>query len=362
MRIGRNPCIICCWRAGPERLKKRECEQRGESSDLTTAIETMSDVRRFIDERREPRFMLPARFRDVSFESFEVAADHPEHGRLRDRVRDFIDGAKQRDGRFWQRALSNPTGAGLFLVGPPGVGKTHLLASGYRAAEAPKLFVTFDELVATAGPLGMQRLTNLVSAPRLVCIDEIVLEDPGNIMMLVTLLSHMTESGTFVLATANMPPGEAGSHDGWMRTFDRELGQIAALFDVEHIEGRDRRVEGRSGPNPTEPRCGSVLRAAWPEIEQYLFECHPMYDAGWLEHVRCIEVQDEIQPPGDRDRALRFVRFIDRVYDRDVRLTADGAGASVDELVAPLEGDRRFVWHVARGRSRLTALLNGQSD
>lgn len=342
-------------------LRWLDIEQCCESSTLTVPIESMADVRRFIEERRDPRFILPARFRDVSFESFEISADCPGNGRLRDLVVEFVSNITERRSRFWRRESANACGDGLFLVGPPGVGKTHLLAAGYRASATRKLFVTFDELVAAAGPLGVPRLTELVSEPRLVCIDEIVLEDPGNIVMLVTLLHHMTDSGTSVLATANMPPGEAGGHDGWERTFEREIGQIASLFDVERIEGRDRRIEVGLDRSPPGCRSGSVLRTTWPEIERYLFDSHPMYDAGWLEHVRLVEIQDEILPPLDQDRALRFVRFIDRVYDRDVRLTANGTGATIDELVGPLEGDRRFVWHVARGRSRLAALLGGRA-
>ncbi|CAN5578998.1 AFG1/ZapE family ATPase [soil metagenome] len=321
----------------------------------------MSDVRRYIAGRHEPRFILPARFRNTSIESFDIDPNHPEHQTLRDNVRAFVDREPPGPLRFWRRQSLGDNGSGLFLVGPPGVGKTHLLAAGYSASQPPKLFATFDELVAAAGPLGIRQLSDVVKRPQLVCIDEIVLEDPGSIMMLVTLLQLMIDSGTRVLATANMPPQEAGGPDGWMQVFDRELGQIARIFDIQRIEGRDRRADRDTETTFPDLRAGSILTATPSEIEQYLVDTHPMYDSAWMEHVRVIKIQGSIRPPIDKDRALRFVRFIDRVYDRDVRLEIEHQDATPDELVEPLIGDRRYVWHVARGRSRLAVLMNNQS-
>jgi predicted ATPase len=69
-----------------------------------------------------------------------------------------------------------------------------------------------------------------------------------------------------------------------------------------------------------------------------------------------VVITGSVEMPQDKDRALRFVRFVDRVYDRDVRLTCEYPPAPA-ALVAPLVGDPRYVWHVARGRSRLRSLL-----
>ncbi|MEZ4524157.1 MAG: AFG1/ZapE family ATPase [Thermomicrobiales bacterium] len=323
---------------------------------LASVIRSMVDVRNWIAERREPRFILPARFSRVSFSSFEVTPAHPEHQRHLDLVAEFVADADDTPRRFWQRRQSDDR-KGLFLVGPPGVGKTHLLASGYLAADVEKLFASFDELVAAAGPLGMQRLSRIVSEASLVCIDEVVLEDPGNIMMLVTLLQQMTESETSVIATANMPPEEAGGRGGWMATFERELGSISSTFDVVRLEGRDRREDENDRAPTIGDKNGSTMRTTWPELQCYLRDTHPMHDAGWLEQVAEILVDGAIGLPGDRDEALRFVRFIDRVYDRDVALNVQCPHPTPAELVSPLDGDPRYVWHIARGKSRLTQLL-----
>ena len=320
-------------------------------------IRTFEDVDRWLSSRHQPQFIVPTRFRSVSFDSFHIASDHPEHQEILNRTRTFVDATTPASRRFWSRNRIQ-RGHGLLLVGSPGVGKTHLLAAGYHDAAPSKLFATFDELVAAAGPLGVKRLTDLVTEPSLVCIDEVVLEDPGNIVMLVTLIQNMVESGTHVLATANVPLQEAGDQGGWLRSFERELGFVASMFEIVRIDGRDRRIEPLSSSDGVPPRSGSELVATWDDLSRYLKRTHPMHDAGWLQQIAILSIAGQTYPPDDRDSALRFVRFIDRAYDRGVDLNLPDAATSPEEFVAPLEEDTRYIWHVARGLSRLRQMLN----
>ncbi|MEZ4572975.1 MAG: AFG1/ZapE family ATPase [Thermomicrobiales bacterium] len=185
------------------------------------------------------------------------------------------------------------------------------------------------------------RLSRIVSEASLVCIDEVVLEDPGNIMMLVTLLQQMTESETSVIATANMPPEEA-EQSRRLATFERELALLSSTFDVVSIEGLDREDEETTEPQQSETR---TVRPCEPRGRN----CSAIYETP----IRCtmragsnrspILVDGAIGLPGDRDEALRFVRFIDRVYDRDVASNVQCPHPTPAELVSPLDGDPRYV-------------------
>jgi cell division protein ZapE len=319
---------------------------------------SMRDVRGWLRRRHEPKFMLPSRFRDASFESFQIDGAHSEQRCTRARFMEFARPPRQARA-LRRRPAPKAEQRGIFLVGPPGVGKTHLLAAAYRAADEPKLFASFDELAAAAGPLRMPGLVDLLRDRRLVCIDEIVLEDPANILILVTLLGNMLGGGTRVLATANMPPQAASGQSGWLRSFEHELGRIAAAFTVLRIDGPDRRIALRRPAIQAQSSGGRILRCSWTELAELLRDTHPMHDATWLQRIDVIKVSGRISPTADKDETLRFVRFIDRVYDQDVAFRIDRSLATPNELVAALDGDPRYVWHVARGRSRLRELLSG---
>lgn len=319
-------------------------------------IVPVARLRARVAATRGPQFLLPRRFESVSFCSFQPDPAFPEQERVRERIAAFVAAPEPPRSRLpWRRREQAPhEPRGIYLDGRPGIGKTHLLAAAYLAAEEPKLFATFDEFAAAAGTLGVQPLKELLASRRLVCIDEIDLRDPGNIMLLTSLTRAMLAGRPRILATANAAPaGMPGSRD-LAEDFDRELGEIAGAFTILRLDGHDWRAAGRSArpPLPERPR---VARFSAGELAAFLHEIHPMYDAAWLGEVDLIEL-DELLALPDTDRALRFVRFIDRVYDRDVALRVTRPGRTLDALLAPLARDRRFVLHAARCRSRLLEL------
>src|SRR4051812_11374494 len=80
---------------------------------------------------------------------------------------------------------------GVYLDGGYGVGKTHLLASLWHATPAEpslKAFGTFVELTNLVGALGFQKTVQTLSGHRLLCIDEFELDDPGDTVLVSTLL------------------------------------------------------------------------------------------------------------------------------------------------------------------------------
>jgi len=315
---------------------------------------SLAELRAHVAAVRGPQFRLPARFAAASLDDYRPDPAYPGQAAALMQVRAMLASEPPRR-RLFRRA-PDLTPRGLYLDGPPGVGKTHLMAAAFNAAPEPKLFVTFDELSAAAGTLGMSGLSRLLASQRLVCIDEIDLRDPANIMLLVSLLRAMLSGSPRIIATANADPLGSSAKGMTGDDFRREVGEIASAFTIQRFDGVDRRLalaQVRRGRLVGEPR---TLRVAWDQLLQFLTDIHPMYDAAWLDLVDIIEV-DRVGALDDSDQALRFVRFIDRVYDRDVALVAEGPIPAPDAILRSLIGDRRFVLHVARCRSRLVELL-----
>ncbi len=310
-------------------------------------------IRDIVRRTHEPQFMLPARFNHVSFESFELGPDSDDQRRTIDQLQAVIS-ESSRTLRFWQKR--NPDiPRGVYMMGPPGIGKTHLLAATYHEAAEPKLFATFDEFLAAVGTMGMEALGAFVARHRLVCIDEIDLDDPANIMMLNSMLRIMLAADLYVIATANARPGGMAGGKYYQNPFTRELGEIAGSFSIVELDGQDWRETGKAATRRREAP-ERVVQFTWEELTTFLRNTHPMYDARWLLEVDGIEL-DRLEPLADRDQAIRFVRLIDRVYDRDVQVQATGQVPDVDSILEPIRDEARFRLHYIRCRSRLTELL-----
>ncbi|WP_240512982.1 AFG1/ZapE family ATPase, partial [Streptomyces griseoruber] len=98
---------------------------------------------------------------------------------------------------------------GVYLDGGYGVGKTHLLASLWHATPAEpglKAFGTFVELTNLVGALGFQQTVRTLSGHRLLCIDEFELDDPGDTVLVSSLLGKLVEAGVALAATSNTLP------------------------------------------------------------------------------------------------------------------------------------------------------------
>ena len=113
--------------------------------------------------------------------------------------------------RGWFGRRRRPaSGRGIYLDGGFGVGKTHLLASLWHDVPGPKAFGTFVEYTNLVGALGFQPTVEALSGHPLVCIDEFELDDPGDTVLMATLLGRLADAGVSPRCDLQHAPRRAG--------------------------------------------------------------------------------------------------------------------------------------------------------
>ncbi|MFJ9632443.1 cell division protein ZapE [Streptomyces sp. NPDC101175] len=254
---------------------------------------------------------------------------------------------------------------GVYLDGGYGVGKTHLLASLWHATPAEpalKAFGTFVELTNLVGALGFQQTVQTLSGHRLLCIDEFELDDPGDTVLVSTLLGKLVDAGVALAATSNTLPGKLGEGRFASVDFLREIQGLSAHFRSLRIDGDDYRHRGLpQAPAPFNDE--QVTKAAYategaslddfPHLLAHLAKVHPSRYGALTDGLAAVCLTD-VQPIPDQSTALRLVVLADRLYDREVPVLA--SGLPFDRLFSEemLNGGYRKKYF--RAISRLTAL------
>ncbi|ULR54136.1 cell division protein ZapE [Streptomyces deccanensis] len=264
------------------------------------------------------------------------------------------------------KAPKMPAGPrGVYLDGGYGVGKTHLLASLWHATPAEpslKAFGTFVELTNLVGALGFQKTVQTLSGHRLLCIDEFELDDPGDTVLVSTLLGKLVDAGVALAATSNTLPGKLGEGRFASVDFLREIQGLSAHFRSLRIDGEDYRHRGLpEAPAPYSDE--EVTKAAYategaslddfPHLLAHLARVHPSRYGALTDGLKAVCLTD-VQPVPDQSTALRLVVLADRLYDREVPVLA--SGLPFDRLFSEemLNGGYRKKYF--RAISRLTAL------
>ncbi|MDQ4007040.1 MAG: cell division protein ZapE [Actinomycetota bacterium] len=321
------------------------------------------------DPRVPPQRLLaelapPPRFDDVRFDTYRPDPAEPSQQAAVEVLRRFASSLEAGGSRrSWFRRSAAPAGpVGIYLDGGFGVGKTHLLASLWHAAPRPRLFATFVELTHLVGALGFAAAVEALSSYRLVCVDEFELDDPGDTVLVSTLLSRLAGAGVRLAATSNTLPGSLGEGRFAAQDFLREIQSLAAHFDVHRIEGEDYRHRGQSAaPRPESAARVHEAAAAtadasldhFVDLCRHLGDVHPSRYGALLDGVRVVCLED-VREVRDQALALRLVVLADRLYDRDLPVVA--SGVALDRMFAEdlLRGGYRKKYF--RAVSRLTVL------
>ncbi|WP_181767932.1 cell division protein ZapE [Streptomyces albidus (ex Kaewkla and Franco 2022)] len=325
-------------------------------------------------ERLVAEMVPPPRFDGVRFETYVPDPAQPSQTEAVRVLRSFaqgLDGGKGTAGgrRRWFRrgsAAADTSGPrGVYLDGGYGVGKTHLLASLWHATDAPperKAFGTFVELTNLVGALGFQQTVRTLGDHRLLCIDEFELDDPGDTVLVSSLLSRLVEQGVALAATSNTLPGKLGEGRFAAADFLREIQGLSAQFRTLRIDGEDYRHRGLpAAPAPfaeeevtaAAVRTPGVSLDGFPALLDHLARVHPSRYGALVDDLGAVCLTG-VGPVPDQSTALRLVVLADRLYDRELPVLA--SGAPFDELFSKemLEGGYRKKYF--RAISRLTSL------
>jgi cell division protein ZapE len=322
-------------------------------------------------ERLIAQLLPPPTFTGVSFANyFPDPAERTQAAALAT-CREFGDLAvRRREGK--KRLLGKRAvlpGAGLYLDGGFGVGKTHLLASLYFALPEdpshPKAFATFGELTQLAGVFGFVECIDLLADYVTVCIDEFELDDPGNTVLVSRLLSELVARGVSVAATSNTLPEQLGEGRFAAEDFLREINTLAAIFTTVRIDGPDYRHRDLP-PAPAPLSDDEVIARAektdgatlddFDALCAHLATMHPSRYLTLVEGVRAVFLTG-VHPLDDQNVALRLVSLTDRLYDAGIPVVASGTkldGIFSDDMLAG--GFRK---KYLRATSRLIALTSG---
>lgn len=314
-------------------------------------------------ERLLTDLVPPPHFAGVRFATYAPDPAQPSQAAAVAALEAFAGRIGHPPARRWRRRAAPPEErAGVYLDGGFGVGKTHLLASLWHVAPEPKAYGTFVEYTNLVGALGFAEAVSRLSAYRIVCIDEFELDDPGDTVLMSTLLGNLVDAGVRLAATSNTLPERLGEERFAAEDFLREIQGLSAHFEVVRIDGDDYRHRGAPvAPAPLEEEALRMSAAEgsgatfddWRALQGHLGRVHPSRYAALLDGVDVVHLS-EVRTLTDQVEALRTVVLVDRLYDRDIPVRA--SGVSLDRLFSDemLQGGYRKKYR--RALSRIIAL------
>ncbi len=268
----------------------------------------------------------PPEFISSRFENYRPDADFPSQAKAVEAAQQFVTGKKL---KLFSKATFAP---GLYLDGGFGVGKTHLLASIWHQWSGNKAFGSFLEYTSLVGYIGFQSAVEQFAKFSLICIDEFELDDPGDTMLMSRFLKELAAKGVRFAATSNTPPNALGQGRFAAEDFKREIQGLGEQFDILSIDGEDYRhrdSEHDSRNLSLRELQDWVSYEADPYAVKFsnllslLSTLHQTKYRRLISEVGTLAIFDVFQIE-DQVAALRFVAFIDRLYEQQIPLRTSG--------------------------------------
>jgi cell division protein ZapE len=157
-------------------------------------------------------------------------------------------------------------------------------------------------------------------------------------MLMSRLLSELGAKGVRFAATSNTPPNALGQGRFAAKDFAREISAMSDRFLIVSVDGEDYRhrpVDGHTQALPeseyssiVEQLVSKGLNVAVDDFDQLLLHLAKVHPSKFL---KLIDGVDAVVLTGahvmtDQTAALRFVSFVDRLYESQVRLASTGIG------------------------------------
>jgi cell division protein ZapE len=322
-------------------------------------------------ERLVADLVPPPRFADVRFATYVPDPAEPTQTAAVAEAESFghrLNAAANAKRSWFRRAAPPPGRAGIYFDGGFGVGKTHLLASLWHTAPAPKAYGTFVEITHLVGALGFANAVEALAAHRLLCVDEFELDDPGDTVLVASLLTRLADRGVRLAATSNTLPDRLGEGRFAAEDFLREIQGLSTRFETVRVDGPDYRHRG--GPVAPTPLPAEAVRASarqwpdgtvdgWDELLTHLARLHPSRYGALLDGVTAVHLLG-VAPVPDQNTALRLVVLADRLYDRAIPVIASGVPFDQVFDADMLAGGYRKKY--LRAVSRLVSLARDGTD
>jgi cell division protein ZapE len=310
-------------------------------------------------------------------------------------------------GGFLSRLFGNKAepARGIYMWGGVGRGKSMLMDLAYDATDVqPKRRIHFHEFMLDVHErLRVERTKEsgdpvppvaaaLAEEARLLCFDEMVINNTADAMILSRLFSHLLDRGVTVITTSNRPPDDLYKHGLNRELFLPFIALIKQRLDVIGLNGpTDYRLERLAGMAtwhvPNGPAATEALREAFFRLTDYPVEdaaAVPAIDlavpggrtlrvpkalkespsslqeacAGGARRQRLSRHRPQLPHrhpgrhpqarPENRNEAARFVTLIDAPYEHKVKLLA--AATPAHELYVAGDG----VFEFERTASRLS--------
>ena len=271
----------------------------------------------------------PPEFEAATFESYRPDPLFPSQEAATKAAKQFVTGES---GRLFGRKESPP---GVYLDGGFGVGKTHLLASIWHQFKGKKAFGTFLEYTSIVVFRGFQEAVRRLGQFSLICIDEFELDDPGDTMILSRLLKELSAKGVKFAATSNTPPNALGAGRFAAEDFAREIAGLGQRFQVLRLDGQDYR---HRDPESHAPILSDDELNKWvasiddgflddfQSLLDHLATLHPTKYRKLLSKTSALAISGAFELT-DQVPALRFVVFVDRLYELQIPLRSSGTVA-----------------------------------